>query len=73
MTERAKKYLYDIIQSIQAINEYIGKKKDFNSFKKNKIIRRAVEREFEVIGEAVNRLLKLDEPPEINNARRIVE
>lgn len=26
-----------------------------------------------MIGEAVNRLLKLDEPPEINNARRIVD
>jgi uncharacterized protein with HEPN domain len=37
------------------------------------MVRRAVEREFEVIGEAVNRLLKLDDSIEIEDGRRIVD
>lgn len=39
----------------------------------NKQLRRAVERELEIIGEAVNHLLALDETIAIDNARRIVD
>jgi uncharacterized protein with HEPN domain len=40
---------------------------------KNKLLRRAVERELEIIGEATSKILKIDENIEISNARRIVD
>ena len=55
-----RKYLYDIQQSIDSINEYLGEKRDFFAYEQNKLLRRAVERELEIIGEAVNHLLELD-------------
>ena len=68
-----KKYLYDIQQSIDSIYEYLGEKRDFFEYERNKQLRRAVERELEIIGEAVNHLLALDENIPIDNARRIVD
>lgn len=68
-----KKYLYDIQQSIDSINEYLGERKDFFEYERNKQLRRAVERELEIIGEAVKHLLELDEHIAIENARRIVD
>ena len=68
-----KKYLYDVQQSIVSIYEYLGNKRDFFEYENNKQLRRAVERELEIIGEAVNHLLALDETIAIENARRIVD
>ncbi|MEL5893309.1 HepT-like ribonuclease domain-containing protein [Bacteroides sp. GD17] len=68
-----RKYLYDIQQSIESINEYLGEKRDFFAYEQNKLLRRAVERELEIIGEAVNHLLELDNTIAIDNARRIVD
>ena len=52
-----KKYLYDIKQAIDSINEYLGDNRDFFKYQENKQLRRAVERELEIIGEAVNKAL----------------
>ena len=68
-----KKYLYDVQQSISSIYEYLGEKRDFFEYERNKLLRRAVERELEIIGEAMKRLLELDESISIDNARRIVD
>lgn len=67
-----KKILLDILTAIDSIEEYLGEKKDFKKFLSNKMVRRAVERELEIIGEAINRLLKLDPNFPISEARRIV-
>jgi len=67
------KYLYDIITSINSIYEYLGESRDFNEYSENKLLRRAVERELEIIGEASNRILKLDSEFPIDNARKIVD
>ena len=48
-----QKYLYDIQQSILSIEEYLGEKRDFIAYEQNKLLRRAVERELEIIGEAM--------------------
>jgi len=37
------------------------------------MLRRAIERELEIIGEATNRILKIDPNIEITNSRRIVD
>ena len=68
-----KKYLYDVQLSIVSIYEYLGNKRDFFEYESNKQLRRAVERELEIIGEAVSHLLALDETIAIDNARRIVD
>lgn len=73
MELKIQKYLYDIITSINSIYEYLGEDRDFNEYSENKLLRRAVERELEIIGEASNRILKLDSEFPIDNARKIVD
>ena len=68
-----QKYLYDIQQSILSIEEYLGEKRDFIVYEQNKLLRRAVERELEIIGEATNHLLDIDPGIQIENGRRIVD
>ncbi|MCF6267923.1 MAG: DUF86 domain-containing protein [Desulfuromusa sp.] len=72
MQREIRKYLFDIKESIDSINDYLGEKRDFQSYLEKKILRRAVERELEIIGEATNRLLKLDQNIAISDSRRIV-
>ncbi len=73
MQRKTQKYLYDIQVSINSINDYLGETRDFNQYLENKLLRRAVERELELIGEAANRLLQLDTNFPIDNARKIVD
>jgi len=68
-----QRYLFDIQESISSIYEYLGEKRDFNEYKQNKLLRRGVERELEIIGEATSRILKLDPAIAIAEARRIVD
>jgi uncharacterized protein with HEPN domain len=73
MPHRIEKYLYDIKESIDSIEEYLGDKRDFFEYQKNKLLRRGIERELEIIGEAINRILKINPDIEISEARRIVD
>ncbi len=68
-----QKYLFDIQTSIDSINDYLGNDHDFNTYLSNKLLRRGIERELEIIGEAANRILKLDTSINIENARKIVD
>jgi uncharacterized protein with HEPN domain len=45
MQREVGKYLFDIRESIASIEQYLGKKHDFNDYQSNKLVRRAVERE----------------------------
>jgi len=67
------KYLYDIKESIDSINDYLGDKRDFNYYQNNKLLRRGIERELEIIGEAVNKILTIDTNINISDSRRIVD
>lgn len=69
----SKKLLFDIKSSIDSIFIYLDGNFDFNHYESNKLLRRGVERELEIIGEAMNRLLKLNPEVEISNARKIVD
>ncbi len=53
MKREIKKYFFDIKTSIDSINEYLGETRDFFEYRKNKLLRRGVEREIEMIGEAM--------------------
>jgi|SRR5687767_13369416 len=73
MKRDIKKCLFDIKTSIQSIVVYTEGQQDIDSYRKNKLVRRAVERELEIIGEAVSRILKIDPSFQIHNARRIID
>jgi uncharacterized protein with HEPN domain len=61
MDKRILKWLYDIKVAIDEIESYfINEKIDFSEYKKNSMRKRAVERNLEIIGEAINRVLKAD-------------
>ena len=67
-----KKYLFDIYESIDSIEKYLGEKRDFKVYMANKMLRRAVEREFEIIGEAMGRIEKLDSTLDISSKKQII-
>jgi uncharacterized protein with HEPN domain len=67
-----KKYLFDINESIDSIEKYLGDKRDFTIYLANKMLRRAVEREFEIIGEAMSRIERLDPKLEISSKKQII-
>jgi uncharacterized protein with HEPN domain len=73
MKREIKKYLYDIKTSIESINDYLGDKRVFFEYQNNKLLRRAIEREIEIIGEAMNKILKLEPDVNIENARKIID
>ncbi|MDE2800283.1 MAG: DUF86 domain-containing protein [Gemmatimonadota bacterium] len=54
-----KKYLYDIQYAIGLLKEFTGDKK-FADYERNTMMRSAAERQFEIIGEAMAQLAKLD-------------
>jgi uncharacterized protein with HEPN domain len=72
MNDEINKWLFDILEAIQSINQYIGDVRKFELYEKDKKLRRAVEREIEIIGEAVNRIQKENSDLEISNARQII-
>ena len=72
MEHKIKKFLFDIKESIKSIESYLGDKRDFNVYKSNKMLRRAIEREFEIIGEAMSRIEKLDNKINITTKKQII-
>ena len=73
MKREIKKYLFDIKISIDSINDYLGTTKNFFEYQNNKLLRRGIEREIEIIGEAMSRILKLEPAIQIQNARQIID
>jgi len=73
MDNKLKKYLFDIQTCISNIDNYIGESRSFEIFQNNQMLRDAVERNLEIIGEAVNQLLRINPEIQISNARRIVD
>ena len=73
MNENIKKFLFDIQTSINAINEYLGENRNFNEFDKKRMLKKAVEREFEIIGEAVKRIVQIDKEIAITTPRKIID
>jgi uncharacterized protein with HEPN domain len=74
MTSREeKKLLLDIIDSINSIDEHLENKRILEEYLSSKTKRRAVEREIEIIGEAISKLLKINQNIPISYARIIVD
>lgn len=73
MDKEVLAWLEDIIQSIDEIEEFLPEKRDFFEFKKDLKTRKAIERNIEIIGEAVSRILRVHPEIKISNARKIVD
>ena len=73
MNERIEKWLNDILIAIEDIETFLGDgPRRFEDFASNKMLRLAVERDIEIIGEAMNRILRAEPGFTIASARQIV-
>jgi uncharacterized protein with HEPN domain len=73
MNEKVLKCLYDIKLAIDEIEFFfLERDKKFSEYTKDIILKRAIERNLEIIGEAMNRILKEEPDFTIENTRRIV-
>ncbi len=73
MEKEVLTWLEDIIQSIDEIELFLPEKRNFYEFQKDLKTRKAIERNIEIIGEAVSRILKVHPEIRITNARKIVD
>jgi uncharacterized protein with HEPN domain len=73
MDNEIKTWLFDILQSIIEIDSYYdGKPKSYTDYLIDTKTKRAVERNIEIIGGAVNRILKQDSQFILENAQKII-
>ena len=56
MDIRINSWLVDILQCIEEIFVFLGEKRDFNAYLTDIKTKKAVERNLEIIGEAVSRI-----------------
>lgn len=74
MNNDIKTWLYDILNSINEIEGYfIDRPKDFLNYQNDLRTKRAVERNIEIIGEAMSRIMKQKERIEITSSRKLVD
>lgn len=72
MTEKEKKFLSDISNSIELIESFTKDLKSFAEYQKDLKTKGAVERHLGIIGEAVNKFLKESEANDLKNASQII-
>jgi len=72
MDIRIQTWLLDIFQCIEEINQFIPEDRDFNAYKNDLKTKKAVERNLEIIGEAVSRILKIDPDFKLENSKNII-
>ena len=60
MNDEIRKNLIDVLQAAEEIRGFT-EGMDFQSYRDRPVIQRAVERDFEIIGEALNRIKRIDE------------
>lgn len=73
MRLESKKYLFDILSAAELLIEFTAGK-NFSDYEHDAMLRAAVERKFEIMGEALNQLAKIDEPTaeRISEYKRII-
>jgi uncharacterized protein with HEPN domain len=74
MDREINTWLYDILNSIEEIESFLPEgQRIFEEYRKEIKTKRAIERNLEIIGEAVARILKRDSQFEITQSRKIVD
>lgn len=73
MDNNIKTWLFDILSSVNEIESYfVNQSMQFQNYQKDLRTKRAVERNIEIIGEAMNRILKENNEIQISDSRKIV-
>jgi uncharacterized protein with HEPN domain len=72
MTERSKKYLSDILISIEFIEEFTANIKNFPDYQLDTKTKSAVERQLGIIGEAVNKY-RQEGNPDLEQTQQIIQ
>src|SRR4051812_25538578 len=68
-----KAWLYDILNAISEIESFLSDSPTFNLYQEDLKTKRAVERNIEIIGEAMSRILTKDSSLQLSNSRKIVD
>ncbi len=72
MTKKELKYLVDVQLFIEELESFFPSEKKFDDFNKNVLLKRAVERIYEIIGEAIKNYKNENPPFEISYAKEII-
>ena len=72
MNNKYYQFLQDILQSIERINGFLTTVNSFSDYNSNILVQQAVERNFEIIGEAIKRLLLIEPEISISETRKII-
>lgn len=73
MDRKIQKSLYDILKCIDEIDSYFNTlPRTFELYSENSLLRSAIHMNLSIIGEATNRILKINPEIKISNARQIV-
>ena len=72
MTEKERKFLSDISNSIKLIEDFTNDLKSFDEYEKDLKTKGAVERHLGIIGEAVNKFLKESKTNDLKSASQII-
>jgi uncharacterized protein with HEPN domain len=74
MDNNVRIWLYDILNALQEIDGFLeAEQYTFAAYQQDLRTKRAVERNIEIIGEALNRIFQCDETLLISHARKIVD
>lgn len=74
MDNRLYKYLSDVLNAIKEIEFFLeGRPREYETFCNDLLFRRGVERNIEIMGEAMNQALKINPDLPITAARKVVD
>lgn len=74
MDRKLRKYLSDILSSIMEIESFmVDRPKEYATFCNDTLFRRGIERNIEIMGEAMNQVLKINPDIQITSARKVVD
>lgn len=72
MTDKERKYLSDVLNSIDHILSFTNDLKSFDQYKRNFLIKGAVERHLAIIGEAINKFSKESKKNDLASSKQII-
>lgn len=72
MDEYSKKYLMDVLTACEEVESFFAGEKIFANFRTDILRQRAVERNVEIMGEAINQLLKHNPTIVLEDAKAII-
>ena len=72
MTDKERKYLSDVLNSVDHILAFTTDLKSFDQYKRNFLIKGAVERHLAIIGEAINKFSKESKESDLSNSKQII-